>query len=95
MWKGCLLTSTSRNLRICLPEQNHLVNFHILEVIPFVSRAVVQSFVFVEFIVIYHICRNSIDAVIDSTSVAECERPVITRSLERLPDTVIVSVKAT
>jgi hypothetical protein len=74
---GLARTSTSLDRRICLLEQNCLIVFQVLEIVPLVPGTVIHSSVFDNPVVKYDILADDFFFVIDSTTVDQSERPVV------------------
>jgi hypothetical protein len=83
---GASITSAILNTGVCLLEDNNLVFSQILEVIPIMHWTVVYPFILGESVMIYYIHRNAFGAAIDSPPIAQCQWPVVTRPLKRLPN---------
>lgn len=81
------LTSTAFHFRIKLLEYDDLIVFHLVEIVPLVLRTVGNECVLSDSVGRHNVLAHCLLVIIHSASVTERQRPVIARSLQRLPET--------
>jgi len=86
------LTSASRNPRVHLLEHHYLIILQIGIVVPLMFVAVVHPRILVEPVVEHDVLRHYVLLVVDCTRIAQCEWPIVSGTLERLPEAVRIRV---
>lgn len=81
------LTSAAFHLRVELLKDQHFIVSHFIEVVPIMSGTVVYFCILRDSVKGHHVLAHQVHVVIHGTPVAERQRPVISRPLERLPKT--------